>query len=219
MTPGELQRFRNGDPELFRELVERHSPRLLSLAGAFVAHRDEAHDLVQETWVRAYAKRATYAGRGSILSWLLAVCRSVCVSHGRRPGTVRAAQQRQAESLVEHVPGTESPERDLERVGLRRSLIDSLIELPERQREAVVCRLIEGRSTRETARLMGCAEGTVKASLHAALGKLRERLAEWSPTSAADEAPDTASIRGESVAGRAVGDNALGVEAVGDERR
>lgn len=187
MTLDEVRRFRNGDHELFRQLVEQHSPRLLSLARAYTADSDEAHDLIQETWVRAYTKRTSYAGRGSILGWLLAVCRSVCVSHRRSPSAVRAAQERQAAPLVERAPGIESPERDLERAGLRRSLVDSLFELPERQREVVVHRLIEGRSTRDTARVMGCAEGTVKASLHAAIGKLRDRLAQWSPTAVGGE--------------------------------
>lgn len=184
MTSEELRRFRDGDHDLFRELVERHSTRLLGLARAYAADADDAHDLLQETWVRAYARRTTYAGRGSVLGWLLVVCRNVCVSHKRSPAAASAPRERPAAELVERAPGSESPERDLERTGLRRALVDALLALPERQREAVVRRLIEGRSTRATAGLMGCAEGTVKASLHAALAKLRGHLVEWSPSAA-----------------------------------
>ncbi|MFQ5890586.1 MAG: RNA polymerase sigma factor, partial [Gemmatimonadota bacterium] len=75
----ELAGFHSGDGELFRRLVEQHSPRLLAIARSFAADVEEAHDLVQETWRRAFEKRRTYRGSGTLSGWLYAVCRSVCL--------------------------------------------------------------------------------------------------------------------------------------------
>ncbi len=172
MSPDEVARFRSGDPDLFRRLVDTHSPRLLALARGFAPDVDGAHDLVQETWVRAYGGRRTYRG-GAFGAWLVTVCRNVCVSHvrARRPGREEADPER----LVDR--SGNRPDDDAARAELRHDISRALFELPERQREVVVHRMMEGRSTRDTALLMGCAVGTVKATLHQALARLAEPLA------------------------------------------
>ncbi|MDX1395152.1 MAG: sigma-70 family RNA polymerase sigma factor [Gemmatimonadota bacterium] len=173
MTPQDLARFHAGDPALFREIVEEYSPRLLGLCRAFGRGTDEGHDLLQDAWLRVWAGRRSYRG-GSLGAWLVAVCRRVCLSHARssRPVTVSPGGE-----LVERAPsGAIGPGADAERAELRAAIATALLDLPARQREVVVHRLLEGRSTRETALAMGCAEGTVKASLHQALRKLSEPL-------------------------------------------
>lgn len=80
MKADNLAAFRRGDPELFRDLVERHSPRLLALALAFLHDRDAAHDVVQDVWLRAYERRAQLQTPGSLVGWLLAMCRNRCLS-------------------------------------------------------------------------------------------------------------------------------------------
>ncbi len=137
---------------------------------------DEAHDLVQETWVRAYAKRATYAGTGTLLGWLYAVCRNVCRA------AVSSGSQRQrlaTEAGGWEVTELQGPDRAAERGCLRDSIHQALAELPERERDIVILRLLEGRSTRETAEVLGCAEGTVKAALHHAIKKLERSMEVW----------------------------------------
>ncbi len=63
--------------------------------------------------------------------------------------------------------------------GSGRALNDALLDLPQRQRDVVVLRLIHGLSVRDTAHRMDCAEGTVKATLHHALNSLKKTLKEW----------------------------------------
>lgn len=70
LSRGELQRFHAGDEQLFRRLVDELSPRLLAVTRSFSRDLDEAHDLLQETWQRAYTKRGSFRGEGSILAWL-----------------------------------------------------------------------------------------------------------------------------------------------------
>ena len=73
-------------------------------------------------------------------------------------------------------PDADEPPGLLERLSLREALMDAVLELSERQREVVLLRLVEGRSTAEAAELLECAEGTVKATLHQATLKLRAIL-------------------------------------------
>ncbi len=172
LTPEERGRFRAGDPSLFRDLVEMYSPRLLGVCAGFADDSDAAHDLVQETWTRVFSKRRSYLG-GSFAAWLFTVCRRICLSAVRRRPLRLAGPPL---DLVADSSVAGSPERGAARAELRASVSRALFDLPPRQREVVVLRLLEGCSTRETAALMGCAEGTVKAALHQALAKLAEPL-------------------------------------------
>ena len=165
------ERFRAGDPATFRTIVDQFSPRLLGVTRTYARDLDHAHDLLQDAWVRAYEKRHQYSGSGTLIGWLYAVTRSVCLADTRK----HVAKV----PLGEGVPGNETADRDTEQRALRAALLDAVFALPEREREIVIARLIDGRSTRETAEALGCAEGTVKAGLHHALVKLRPTLEVW----------------------------------------
>ncbi len=177
MTPHELDSFRRGDRALFRRLVDEHSPRLLAVASSYMASGDEAHDAVQEVWIKAFERREQLHSAGALLGWLLTTCRNVCLTEARKGG-VRGRH-------VRDVPGAEPsepppPDLPAERAALRADISGAIATLPERQRDTVVLRILEGLSTKETAMRLGCAEGTVKAALHQALKKLNPLLRSWS---------------------------------------
>ncbi|MEE9133667.1 MAG: RNA polymerase sigma factor [Gemmatimonadota bacterium] len=176
LTTSELQRFYAGEEALFRRLVDDHSPHLLALVRSFAVDLDEAHDLVQETWQRAYAKRMSYSGSGPLLGWLYAVCRNVCLASVRK----QAARRRtELDGVASSDFAAAYPDETAERAELRRSIKRALMELPDRERDVVVLRMLEQKSTRETAEALGCAEGTVKAALHHALKKLQVAMEVW----------------------------------------
>ena len=77
--------------------------------------------------------------------------------------------------------GAESAELVVEDADFRRDLNAAIMQLPDRERDVVILRLLDQRSTVETAAALGCAEGTVKAALHHAVGKLRTSIKEWAP--------------------------------------
>jgi RNA polymerase sigma-70 factor (ECF subfamily) len=166
-------------------LVERHSPRLLAIARSFTDDVDESHDLLQEVWLRVYEKRRTFAGRGPLLAWFCTIAYSVCHEWytRRRRAAARAFTGRADAGAVEGTPAPDAvgPDVGAERSELRRALHRGMAELTERERSAVLLRLVEGRSTRETAEALACAEGTVKATLHHALRKLQGHLKGWEP--------------------------------------
>ena len=178
--------LRNGDVEFFRKLIRDHTGALLGWVRSYADGPDEADDLVQEVWQRVVGKRSTYRGTGSFRGWLYRVTKSVCIDHSRRNVGKRTGREKlevqvraealedvrsQAAAVATRTPGTVATER----MALR-AIRTAVEELPPRQREVVTLRILEGMSTRETAEIMDCAQGTVKASLSQAIGKLRARL-------------------------------------------
>lgn len=167
------QGFVAGAEAAVAEAVARWSPRLLGLASAYTPDPDEAHDIVQECWVRAFERRQQFSGSGSFPGWLMAICRNIALGRAKRErlppgGTGLEASVTQPD--VSHDTGA-----------LRHAVLEAVFRLPERQRETVILRMLEGLSTKEAATRLGCAEGTVKAALHAALAKLQPMLEDWAP--------------------------------------
>lgn len=178
LDPADFPAFYAGDHALFRRLVEAHTPRLLAFVLPFADGPDDAEDLVQETWRLAYRERMSFRGRGTVLGWLYAIARNVCLGQRRRT---------KARSLVTPEPalhmgaGAPEPDRAAEDAEFRRDLNAAIMTLPDRERDVVILRLLEQRTTRETATALDCAEGTVKAALHHAVAKLRTSIKEWAP--------------------------------------
>lgn len=171
MTPDELTRFRAGDADLFRQLVECETPRLLGYALRLTRRTEDARELTQATWVRAFERRSSFSGSGSLFGWLMAIAHSLfhdgLRAQRRESGVAAAMAAEDATCQQDSSPGPSTADtRIAEAVG----------GLPPQQRQVVILRVLEGRSTRDTAVLLGIAEGTVKATLHSALGKLRSAL-------------------------------------------
>ena len=179
MTPEQLERFQAGDERFFRSIVEEFSPRLLGYAINLTGDREEAADLLQETWIQAYRRRSTFRGEGPLLGWLVTIAYNRFASD-RRAEARRLARRTGARNAAGSV-GAATIDVDESCIDTRQALAAALAELPERQRSVVVCRVLEDRSVRDTAARLGIAEGTVKATLHHAIRSLRHLLKDWTP--------------------------------------
>jgi RNA polymerase sigma-70 factor (ECF subfamily) len=174
--PVDIERFHAGDERLFSELVRTYSPRLLPQLRRYAqTGSHEATDLLQEVWLRAFQKRRGFDGRGSLFGWLLTICRTVGMAAITRPAAFTPL------NAADHVAVAEQLEPAIERRIEYQRVRLAVDELPPRQREVLLLRITEERSTAETAQILGVAEGTVKASLHAAIHKLQEMLREKVP--------------------------------------
>lgn len=167
----------HGDPDYFDRLVRQYSARIFAFVRAHAEDDDVADDRLQETWLRAYRARHDFHGRGSWLAWLLAICRSVCMD-GHRRGARDIRRKRSLEAAHDIHAGNEQSSQLDALVTRERTehIMRALMNLPDRQRETVILRLVEGRSTKESALLLECAEGTVRAALHAGVAHLRSAL-------------------------------------------
>lgn len=172
VTSRELLAFRRGDEVYFRKLIDAYSPRLLACARSFLPDLDEARDIVQDVWVRAYERRRSYSGSGSLLAWLLTICRNASVSAIRSGALRERAKGTLGAERAVFPEAADDPSTNVRRAEVRELVYGAVADLPERQRSVVTLRILEGRTTAQTAEALGIATGTVKATLHQALRNL-----------------------------------------------
>jgi len=166
-----------GDSPDFRALVQRHGGAVYNLARSFASDSDHVQDLVQEIWIRVYERRAQYRGR-SELGWVLAIARSVCVDQRRRERRRSDWVRRFAPTLPgEGVGDAEGVLLDgLSNQGIAEAAFQALADLPDRQREAIVLRVVEGLDPSEAAERMGCEKATIRSLIRQGLMRIRRNL-------------------------------------------
>lgn len=169
----------SGDDEAFGALAGAVQDRLFRFALAHGLRHDDAADAVQETLLRAYRGRTRWKVGGSASAWLYGIAMNVVRERRRRLGRWKSSGQApDFDGLV--AVCDDDAGADEENAEKLRQLARAMAKLAGRQREAVSCRYLQRMSVRETAQAMGCAEGTVKAAVHAALRNLRDSMAEKS---------------------------------------
>ena len=161
-----------GDDAAFGRLAGFAQDGLFRFSLALGLGHADAADAVQETLTRAWSGRGGWRAGSDAVAWLNGIAMNVVrESVRRRGGQAKLAldlpyvRQQSGES-----PDNATGEDDMAR------LTDALARLPDRQREAVTCRFLMRMSITQTAVAMGCAEGTVKSAVAAALENLRGRL-------------------------------------------
>lgn len=176
---------RRGDREAFRAIMKRGNQRLFRVARAVVRQDAEAEDVVQETYLRAFANLDAFRGDASIFTWLTRI--AINEANGRlrkRRSTVGLDQIEATQAKGAHVimfpnaDPTLTPETDAARAQIRRMLETAIDELPEAFRVVFVMRDIEECSIAETAEALDVLPETVKTRLHRARRLLREALSE-----------------------------------------
>jgi len=164
-----MDRASSGDGEAFSLLAGAAQDALFRFALVQGLRRADAAEAVQEAFLRAWRGRLRWRKGANAVAWLYGISMNV-IREFRRRRTRHAGVDLDTTEMPAP-PGPDPAER--ERLG---ALADAVADLPDRQREAVTCRYLLQMSVRETSHAMGCAEGTVKAAVHAGLGNLRGRM-------------------------------------------
>src|ERR1700730_9834129 len=174
-----LARARQGDSEAFRVLVERHSRSLFRLAFRMTGNEQDAEDVVQESFLRAYRQLGRFESRANFGTWLYRIV-SNCSVDLMRAKQARHDQSR-ADSLDEaadlpavDVPG---PERLARTAEIDRRVQVALEDLSPLERAAFTLRHYEGRSIDEISAALGLGTSAAKHSVFRAVKKLRVALA------------------------------------------
>ena len=174
---------RRGDRRAFEELIERHKRRAYHIAFDFSRDREEAKDLSQEAFLKAFTNLKNFDGRSSFYTWFYRILVNLCLDYKRRQKRGPASSfDETVESQMEpsHDPvKPRSPDQQVWARQISHRVGEALEALPARQRTAFVLKNHQGLSIKEIAALMDTAEGTVKVHLHRAVVTLRERLAEF----------------------------------------
>jgi RNA polymerase sigma-70 factor (ECF subfamily) len=170
-----LERARGGDRAAFEELVRRHADRLYAVILRFVADGEEAQEVTQEAFLRAWRGIGRFEGRSRFFTWLY----RIGINEAKR----RAASRPPVPTLSlddEPVPDapdwSEAPEARFQQAALRRVLEDAIRALPLEYRTPIILRDVEGLSTREAAEVMDLREAAFKSRLHRARLAVRRAL-------------------------------------------
>lgn len=172
-----------GDAKAFEQLVERYKQKAYRIAFDFSRDRDEAKDLSQEAFLRAYTNLKKFDGRSGFYTWFYRILVNICLDHRRK--TQRTSTEEFNETVETRVdashPASQSVAPDQHAMaGQMSRQVDAAVKaLPPKQRTAFILKNHQGLSIREIAELMETAEGTVKVHLHRAVAALRQKLAEF----------------------------------------
>ena len=172
----------NGDGSAFEEIVRAYEKNVYNLALRMTASREDALDLSQEAFLKAYSSLHTFRGESKFSVWLYRIVSNTCLDflrvRARRNETSLEREDEDGETARWEIPDESlSPERLLERKLTRESVQRALMSLPEDQRKILLLREIEGLSYEEIARVLSLESGTVKSRIFRARRKLCEFLA------------------------------------------
>ena len=181
---GLVERVRAGDAAAFELIMRRHNRRLFRLARSVLRNGAEAEDVVQETYVRAFAKLDDFKGPDGFSAWLARIAYNEALGRVRGWGRVVSLHDHVSDGNgdgdVRSVETMTSPHPDPERLSghaeLRRMLEAAIDALPDDFRAVFVLRAVEGMSVAETAEALAIPSETVKTRFHRARHRLQETL-------------------------------------------
>lgn len=178
-----MARMAAGDREALAPLMERHYRRLYRIALAYLRSPDDALDVVQEAFVKAWESASRWDGSAEAGPWLSRIAVNGSIDRWRRNRRRSATFTPLGEDDHDRALAAagDAPDRGVIGRETRHRLARVLRTLPERQRAVVVLRHYQDLSLEEIAQTLGMSLGTVKSSLHRALHRMREGLQEAVP--------------------------------------
>lgn len=171
-----VARSKSGDSEAFDSLVRAHFARVYSMLFRVVGNHEDAEDLAQETFVKAYRSLRWFRGESAFGTWVYRIALHVARDHqrssGRRPDAVELLPSADRAPVM-------SPDEESERRELSRGLERSIARLPERLRIALVLRVLQGLEYEEVARITGVTAATARMHVMKARRALDRLMSPW----------------------------------------
>jgi RNA polymerase sigma-70 factor, ECF subfamily len=161
----------------FDLLVERHRRSVYQLCYRFTGHHEDASDLSQDVFLRAYRALHKFRGQSSVSTWLYRIGVNVCLTRASARAQPTEAAQPIDEAQIVDARMESAPER-LVRQERAARVRAAIARLPKRQRATLVLRTYQELSHQEIADILGITVGAVKANFFHALGNLKKLLGE-----------------------------------------
>jgi RNA polymerase sigma-70 factor (ECF subfamily) len=169
-----------GDSDSFNELVLRWERPIYALAYRTIGREEDARDVCQETFLRAFRALPGFRGQAKFSSWLYRIALNLCrdwIRRERRAPIVQPPEDVDVMELAAASEPSESIEDLVARKDLSRAVERAMALLPDEQRTAIVLKEYHGLTFQEIAELLGCPLSTVKTRLYQGLTVLRRELA------------------------------------------
>jgi len=175
-----IRRVAGGEEQAFAELMARYAPRIFGFAFRLCGQRQDAEDLVQDTFLSALRSLSQFQGRASFSTWLYTIAAHRC-QRMRRLKSGEPKHKASLEAMAE--AGQALPAHHqldiLEHLGsqqARQRLLSEIPKLPIEFKKVLVLRDLEGQDTASTAKILGISQAAVKSRLHRARMELKRRL-------------------------------------------
>jgi len=176
-----VARSRGGDLDSFNQLVLRWERPIYALAYRVIGREEDARDVAQETFLRAFRALSGFKGQAKFSSWLYRITLNLCRDWIRRERRTPIAQVPEGVDLIElagETAPTESIEELVSRKQLGLAVAKAMALLPDEQRTAIILKEYHGLTFQEIADLLDCPLSTVKTRLYQGLTVLRRHLQE-----------------------------------------
>jgi len=177
---GAIERARSGDSDAFRLLVEQHSHAIFRLAFRMTGNEQDAEDVVQETFLRAYRQLDKYEARSSFSTWLFRIASNYSldlIRMRKRHEDRRERGTSEEHDILQVIPvDTPGPDRIVYGTEVQQKVSAALNQLSAQERTAFVLRHFEGLSIEEIGEALGTGANATKHSIFRAVQKLRKSL-------------------------------------------
>jgi RNA polymerase sigma-70 factor (ECF subfamily) len=174
-----VEDVRAGNRSAFTELMRRHQQRVYWAARRIVGTHEEADDIAQETFIKAYLGLGDFRGEASFFTWLYRIAVNLSLNAIRKKQVLNYV--RDSAILRRVFPAEESPEKKAEYHDLQSRIQEAVGRLPEKQRAVFVLRFYDELSYDEIARILKTSVGGLKANYFHALKKIQEQLRDEIP--------------------------------------
>ncbi len=177
-----MSRAQAGDEDAFGELVKTFHGRVFGVIYRMVKDAEDARELAQQTWVKAWQRLGSYKGDAQFFTWVYRIAVNTVLDEGRRAARRKEVSLdeepgREPQAAVEwQGPDDGRPDRQLEREEIRKAFEAALDGLSAEHRVALILREVEGLSYREIAQAMKCRTGTVMSRIFYARRYVQERM-------------------------------------------
>jgi RNA polymerase sigma-70 factor (ECF subfamily) len=176
-----VERVQKGEKHAFDLLISKYQHRIISLVGRYVHDHAEAQDVAQEAFIKAYRALKSFRGDSAFYTWLYRIAintaKNWLVAQKRRPPSsdIDAVDAEQYD-MDSRLKDKATPENELLREEIKKTVYDTIAELPEDLRTAIVLREMEGMSYEEIALTMECPIGTVRSRIFRARETIDDKL-------------------------------------------
>lgn len=171
-----IKRVQNGDLPAFNLIFDQWKDKIHRFAYRFLMDSDDANEITQKTFIKAYQKMDTLEEPGKFSPWIYRVANNLCLDELKR------ADRKKVDKVAdwsEYVGENQSPHKNLETSELSELLQKALMTLPDEQRVVVIMKQYEGFTFKEISEILQQSENTIKSRMYYGLKSMRNTLINW----------------------------------------